>query len=85
MKEKIVEYFHYFNHNREDYNEPDSSLESPKLEVSLFDDFEASHLTKPNLVDDISFPSLEQVITLCLYTLTLNLNLAHLEMSPRMS
>jgi len=35
MKERIAEYSHYFNPCRMDYNESDSSLGSPKLEVNF--------------------------------------------------
>ena len=48
IKEIIATYSHYFNHNRNDYNEPDSSIESLKLEVSLFDDFD--HLIWRDLI-----------------------------------
>ena len=58
MKERIAEYSHYFNQNRDDCIEPDLSLESSKPEVSRFDDFEPSYLTRPDLHDDISFSSL---------------------------
>jgi len=60
MKERIIEYSDYFNKNRDDYNEPDSSLESPKPEVSSLDDSEPSYLTMLSLHVDISFPILEQ-------------------------
>jgi len=40
--------------------ESDSSLESPKPEVSLYNDFEFSYLIRPNLHDDMPLPNLEQ-------------------------
>jgi len=60
MKERITRYSNYLNHNRDDYNQSDPSLESPKSKVSLFDNFESSCLARPELHSDISFPSLEQ-------------------------
>ena len=59
MKERIVEYSKYFNQSRENYSELDSSLGSPKLEISLYDDFEPSYLARPNLNDVIPLHSLE--------------------------
>ena len=51
IKQIIAEYFHYFNHSREDTNliELDSSLGSPKSKVSIYDDFESSYLARLNL------------------------------------
>jgi len=62
VKEKIAEYSYYFSHNREDTNlyRPDFSLGSPKPEVSLYDDFESSYLTRPNLNDAMCLASLEK-------------------------
>jgi len=42
------------------YNGTDSGLGSSKLEVSFYDDFEPSYLARPDLHDDMPFPSLEQ-------------------------
>jgi len=58
MKERITEYSHYFNHSRDNYNEPDSYLASPKSKVSLYVDFGPSYLTRSDLHDDMPFPSL---------------------------
>ena len=55
MKERIVEYSKYFHESRENYSEPDSSFGSPKLEVSLYDDFEPSYQFSSNLHDDMPF------------------------------
>ena len=60
MQVRITEYSHCFNQNREQYNESDSSLGSPKPEVSLFNDFEPSCLPRPSLHDAQPLPSLEQ-------------------------
>ena len=35
----MTECSHYFNKKKDDYNQPDSNLESRKPKVSLFDDF----------------------------------------------
>ena len=59
MKKRIPEYSKCFNQSRENYSELDSSLGSPKLEISLYDDFEPSYLARPNLNDVISLHSLE--------------------------
>ena len=86
MKERITEYLNYFNQNKNDYNEHNSSLWSTRPKISLFGDFEPSYLGRHDLRDDISFPSLEQgsdhSVSL---SPNLNLNLACLEMSLRMS
>ena len=62
MKKRIAKYFHCFSRSREDINlkEPDSSLGSLELEVCLYDDFEPSYLTRPNLSNNMPLPSLEQ-------------------------
>jgi len=62
MKQRIAQYFNCFNHSREDINlhKNDSSLGSPKPEVSLYDDFEPSSQSMSNLQDVQPFPSLEQ-------------------------
>ena len=60
IKVRIAEYSQCFNQSRENYNAPNSSLGSPKSEVSLYDDFEPSYLARPNLNNDMSLPSLEQ-------------------------
>ena len=57
---RITEYSHCFSQSRENCNQPDSSLGSPKSGVSLFDDFEPSCLSRSSLNDDLSLPSLEQ-------------------------
>ena len=59
IKVTIAEFFQCFNQNKENCNEPDSSLGSPKSEVSLYDDFEPSYLSHPNLNNDMPLPSVE--------------------------
>jgi len=59
-KIRIVEYSQCLNQNGENYSKSDSSLGSPKPEVSFFDDFDPSYLARPNLNDDMPLPSLEQ-------------------------
>ena len=53
-----------FNQNRETYSELDSSLGSPKHDISLDDDFESSYSTRPDLNEDMYLPSLDQEINL---------------------
>jgi len=62
MKKRIAEYSLCFSHKREDINfqEPDSSLGSPKPEVSLYDDFKPSYVVRRNLNEDMPLPSLER-------------------------
>jgi len=62
MKEGIFEYSHSVHHRRKEYNfhNRDSSLGSPKSEVNLYDDFKPFYLTRSNLHDNMTFPSLEQ-------------------------
>ena len=60
MKVRIAEYSQCFNQSRENCNEPDSSLGSPKPEVSLYDDFEPLYSSRPNLNNDMPLPSVEQ-------------------------
>jgi len=62
IKERIAKYSHCFHHSRGDNNlhESDSSLGSPKPEISLYDDFEPFYLGRPDLHDVMSFPSLER-------------------------
>jgi len=60
MKLRIVENSQCLNQSRGNCSESDSSLESSKPEISLYDDFEPSYLTRPNLNDDIPLPSLHQ-------------------------
>ena len=60
MKARIVACSQCFNQNRETYSEIDSSLGPPKLDISLYDDFELSYATRPDLNEDMSVPSLEQ-------------------------
>ena len=57
---RIAEYSQCFNQSRENCNEPDSILGSPKLEVSFYDDFESSYLARPDLNNDMPLPSVEQ-------------------------
>jgi len=49
-----------FNQNRETYGEIDSSLESPKPDISLYDDFEPSYSARPDLNENMCLPNLEQ-------------------------
>jgi len=60
MKVQITEYSHSVTQSRENCNQPDSSLRSPKPEVSLYEDFEPSYYFRSSLNDDLSLPSLEQ-------------------------
>jgi len=41
-------------------NEPESNLGSSKPEVSLYNDFEPSYLSRPNLNEEMPLPSLDQ-------------------------
>jgi len=59
MKVRIAEYSQCFNQSRENSNEPDSSLGSSKPEVSLYDDFESSYLTRLDMNNDMPLPSVE--------------------------
>ena len=59
IKVRIAEYSKCFNQRRANCNELDSSLGSPKPEVSLYDDFEPSYLSHPNLNNDMPLPSVE--------------------------
>ena len=49
-----------FDQNREIYSEIDSSLGSPKPDISLYDDFEPSYSTRTDLNQDMYLPSLDQ-------------------------
>jgi len=60
ITKRIAEYSHYFSHSMETYNEPNSSLGFPKIEVSLYDDFESTYQSRSNLQDAEPLPSLEQ-------------------------
>ena len=60
MKARITEHSHCFKQNRDQCNESDSSLGSPKPELSLSDNFEPSYQSRPHLHDDLSLPSLEK-------------------------
>jgi len=60
MKDRIIEYSHCSNRSRENCDESDSSLGSPKPEVSLSNDFEPSYQSRPYLHDDLSLHSLEK-------------------------
>ena len=60
MNKRIPKYSYCFNQNREQCNESDSSLGSPKPAVSLYDDFEPSYQSRPNLHDVLPLPSLER-------------------------
>ena len=67
-------------------HEPNSSLGSPRLEVSLYDNFEPSYIARPNLDEDISLHRLDQECDIPLsYHLTFQPTLAHLSMSLMMS
>ena len=59
MKERITEQFCWFNRSTENCTEPNSSLGSPKPEVSLYDDFESSYLARPDLHNDMPLPIVE--------------------------
>jgi len=59
MKVRIVACFPCFNQNRETYSEIDASLGSPKLDISLYDDFEPSYSTRPDLNERMCLPNLE--------------------------
>jgi len=59
MQERIAEYSHYSNQSKENYNEPNSTLGSPKPAASFYDDFKPSYLTRPNLNNDMPLSSLE--------------------------
>ena len=48
-----------FNQNRETYREIDSSLGSPKSDISLYDDFEPSYSAMSDLHEDMYLPSLD--------------------------
>jgi len=86
LKVRTTEYSHSFNQSRENYSEPNSSLGSPKHEVSLYDDFKPSYLARPDLNNDMPLPSVAQEGTsLHLCYKTLHLTLAHLRTSLRMS
>jgi len=61
MKVRIAKYSQSFNQIRETSIEIDSSLGSPKLDISLYDDFEPSYsAARPDLNENMSLPSLEQ-------------------------
>ena len=59
MKVRIAEYSQCFNQSRENCNEPDSSLGSPKFEVNIYDDFKPPYLARPDLNNDMPLPSVE--------------------------
>jgi len=86
MKQRIAEYSHCFSHSGEDTNlhEPSSSLGTPNLRVSLYDDL--SPLILLGLNDVMPLSSLEREIDPpYLYPPTLYLNLAHLRTPTRIS
>ena len=60
MKARITEHSQCFNQSRENCNESDSCLGSPKSGVSLFDDFEPSYSARPDLNENMLLPSLGQ-------------------------
>jgi len=60
MNKRTPEYSHSFNQSRERCDEFDSSLGSLKLAVSLYDDFEPSYQSRPNLHDVLPLPGLER-------------------------
>ena len=59
IKVRIAEYSKCFNQSRENCNEPDSSLGSPKFEVNIYDDFKPPYLARPDLNNDMPLPSVE--------------------------
>jgi len=59
VKARIVACSQCFNQNRETYSEIDSTLGSPKPDISLYDDFEPSYSARPDLAEDIYLPSLD--------------------------
>jgi len=59
MKERIVPCSQCFNQNRETYSEFDSALGSSKPKISLYDDFEPSYSTRPDMNKDMYLHSLE--------------------------
>ena len=59
-KARIAACSQCFNQNRETYSELDSNLGSPKADISLYDDFEHSYSTRPDLNEDMYLPSLDQ-------------------------
>jgi len=75
-----------FDQNREIYSEIDSSLGSPKPDISFYDDFEPSYSTRTDLNEDMYFPSLDQESDLPM-SLSPDLRpaLAHLRVSLMMS
>jgi len=60
LKVRIAEYSQCLSQIRENYSESDSSLESPKPRVSLYDDFEPSYSARPTLNEEMPLPSLDQ-------------------------
>jgi len=59
MKLRIAEYSQSFNQIRETSSEIDSSFGSPKLDISLYEDFQPSYSARPDLNENMSLPSLE--------------------------
>jgi len=59
MKVRIAACSPCFNQNRKTHSEIDSSLGSPKMDISLYDDFEPSYLARPDLNEDMYLPSLD--------------------------
>jgi len=60
LKKRITEYSQCFSQNRETYSEIDASLGSPKLNISLYDDFEPSYSARPDLNEHMCLPNPEQ-------------------------
>ena len=60
MKLRIAEYSQCFDQIREPSSEIDSSLGSPKPDIDLCGDFEPSYSTRPDLNENMCWPSLEQ-------------------------
>jgi len=66
MKVRIAACSPCFNQNKETYSEIDASLGSPKLNISLYDNFEPSYSTSPDLNENMTLPNLEQENDLCM-------------------
>jgi len=80
MKARIAACSPCFNQNRETYSELDSSLGSPKADISLYDDFEPSYSARPDLNEDMYLPNLEQERDL---SMSLSTDLAPCTSSPK--
>ena len=60
MKLRIAEYSQCFDQNMETSSEIDSSLGSPKPDISLYEDFAPSYSARPDLKESMPLPNLEQ-------------------------